>query len=57
MVMDGSMPVDGVKVLALLRRMPWVGDRIVFGWQFEALEMDGRHVDKVRTSREPAAEA
>jgi len=35
-----------------------VGDRIVFsGWRFEVLEMDGRRVDKVRASREPAVEA
>jgi putative hemolysin len=45
-------------VLALLRRVPRVGDRIVFsGRRFEVLEMDGRRVDKVRASREPAAEA
>jgi hypothetical protein len=40
------------------RRVPRVGDRIVFsGWRLEALEMDGRHVDKVRANPEPAAEA
>jgi putative hemolysin len=45
-------------LLALLRRVPRVGDRIVFaGWRFEVTDMDGRRVDKVRVNREPAAEA
>jgi putative hemolysin len=45
-------------LLALLRRVPRVGDRIVFaGWRFEVTDMDGRRVDKVRVTREPAAEA
>jgi putative hemolysin len=45
-------------LLALLRRVPRVGDRIVFaGWRFEVLEMDGRRVARVRAEREPAAEA
>ncbi len=44
-------------ILALLRRVPRAGDRIVFGgWRFEVLEMDGRRVDKVRASAELAAE-
>lgn len=44
-------------ILALLRRVPRTGDRIVFGgWRFEVLEMDGRRVDKVRASIEPVAE-
>jgi len=44
-------------ILALLRRVPRTGDRIVFGgWRFEVLEMDGRRVDKVRASVEPVAE-
>jgi putative hemolysin len=43
-------------VLALLQRVPRVGDRIVFGgWRFEVLQMDGRRVDKVRVSKEPVA--
>lgn len=45
-------------LLALLRRVPHAGDRIVFaGWRFEVLEMDGRRVDKVRASRDTATEA
>ena len=45
-------------LLALLRRVPRVGDRIVFGgWRFEVTAMDGRRVDKVLAGREPAAEA
>ena len=44
-------------VLALLRRVPREGDRIVFGgWLFEVAAMDGRRVDRVRASREPFAE-
>jgi putative hemolysin len=44
-------------ILALLRRVPRAGDRIVFGgWLFEVLEMDGRRVVKVRASRETLAE-
>ena len=53
---EGSYHTLAGLVLALLRRVPRVGDRIVFaGWRFEVLEMDGRRVDKVRASREPAA--
>jgi putative hemolysin len=55
---EGSYHTLAGLVLALLRRVPRVGDRIVFGgWRFEVLEMDGRRVDKVRVIREPAAEA
>jgi putative hemolysin len=54
---EGSYHTLAGLVLALLRRVPRVGERIVFsGWRFEVLEMDGRRVDKVRASREPAAE-
>ena len=53
---EGSYHTLAGLVLALLRRVPRVGDRIVFsGWRFEVLEMDGRRVDKVRASREVAA--
>jgi putative hemolysin len=45
-------------LLALLRRVPKAGDRMVFaGWRFEVLEMDGRRVDKVRATREPTVDA
>src|SRR6516165_3571674 len=55
---EGSYHTLAGLVLALLRRVPRVGDRIVFaGWRFEVLEMDGRRVDKVRTCREPSVEA
>ena len=55
---EGSYHTVAGLLLALLRRVPRVGDRIVFGgWRFEVLEMDGRRVDKVLAGREPAAEA
>jgi putative hemolysin len=55
---EGSYHTLAGLLLALLRRVPAVGDRIVFGgWRFEVLEMDGRRVDKVMAGREPAAEA
>jgi putative hemolysin len=55
---EGSYHTLAGLVLALLRRVPRVGDCIVFsGWRFEVLEMDGRRVDKVRTCREPSVEA
>ena len=42
-------------MLALLRRVPREGDRIVWsGWRFEIVDMDGRRVDKVLVSREEA---
>jgi len=44
-------------LLALLRRVPRQGDRIVFaGWRFEVLAMDGRRVEKVLAKPEPATE-
>lgn len=40
-------------VLALLRRVPQVGDRIAFGgWRFEVLAMDGRRVDRLSVERD-----
>jgi putative hemolysin len=54
---EGSYYTLAGLLLALLRRVPRVGDRMVFaGWRFEVLEMDGRRVDKVRACREPVAE-
>jgi putative hemolysin len=55
---EGSYHTLAGLLLALLRRVPRAGDRIVFGgWLFEVLEMDGRRVLKVRASRETLAEA
>lgn len=43
-------------VLALLKRVPRNGDAILFGgWRFEVLAMDGRRVETIRVSRDPAA--
>jgi putative hemolysin len=54
---EGSYHTLAGLLLALLRRVPRVGDRMVFaGWRFEVLEMDGRRVDKVLARREPAVE-
>jgi putative hemolysin len=54
---EGSYHTLAGLMLALLRRVPRQGDRIVFGgWLFEILEMDGRRVDRVRASRELLAE-
>jgi putative hemolysin len=54
---EGSYHTLAGLLLALLRRVPRTGDRMVFGgWRFEVLEMDGRRVDRVRASIEPAAE-
>ncbi len=55
---EGSYHTLAGLLLALLRRVPQAGDRIVFaGWRFEILAMDGRRVDKVRASKEPVPEA
>ncbi|MBV8401384.1 MAG: hemolysin C, partial [Acetobacteraceae bacterium] len=55
---EGGYHTLGGLLLALLRRVPRIGDRIVFaGWRFEVLEMDGRRVDRVRATKEPLAEA
>ncbi len=54
---EGQYHTLGGLLLALLRRVPRVGDRIVFGgWQFEVLAMDGRRVERVRASREEEAQ-
>ncbi len=53
---EGSYHTLAGLLLALLRRVPRAGDRIVFaGWRFEVLEMDGRRVARVRAMPEPAA--
>lgn len=39
-------------VLAILKRLPDVGDRFVYkGWRFEVVDMDGRKIDKLLVSR------
>jgi putative hemolysin len=54
---EGSYHTLAGLLLALLRRVPRIGDRIAFaGWLFEVTEMDGRRVERVRASREPLAE-
>jgi putative hemolysin len=54
---EGTYHTLGGLLLALLRRVPQPGDRIVFaGWRFEVLAMDERRVDKVLARREPAME-
>ncbi len=54
---EGSYHTLAGLLLALLRRLPSTGDRIVFaGWRFEVVEMDGRRVSRVSAQPEPAAE-
>jgi putative hemolysin len=54
---EGSYHTLAGLMLALLRRVPRLGDRIVFaGWLFEVIEMDGRRVVRVRAGREALAE-
>jgi putative hemolysin len=54
---EGSYHTIAGLLLALLRRVPRQGDRLVFGgWLFEVVEMDGRRVAQVRASREKLAE-
>ncbi len=54
---EGQYHTLGGLLLALLRRVPRVGDRIVFGgWQFEVVAMDGRRVERVRAIREEEAQ-
>lgn len=54
---EGSYHTLAGLLLALLQRVPRVGDRIVFGgWLFEVLEMEARRVIRVRVRREKLAE-
>jgi putative hemolysin len=54
---EGSYHTLAGLILALMRRVPRVGDRIVFGgWLFEVIAMSGRRVERVRAGREPLAE-
>ena len=53
---EGSYHTLAGLLLALLRRVPRTGDRIVFGgWRFEVAAMEGRRVARVLVHREPAA--
>lgn len=58
----GDLPAEGSYhtvaglILALLRRVPVTGDKVVFsGWLFEVLEMENRRVTRVKASRQPVA--
>ena len=52
----GTYHTVGGLMLALLKRVPKEGDRIIWaGWRFEVVDMDGRRVDKVLASREEVA--
>jgi putative hemolysin len=54
---EGSYHTLAGLILALMRRVPRVGDRIVFGgWLFEVIAMHGRRVERVRAGREKLAE-
>ena len=54
---EGSYHTTAGLLLALLRRVPRVGDKVVFaGWLFEVQAVDGRRVERVRASREVLAE-
>ena len=54
---EGSYHTVAGLLLALLRRVPQVGDKVVFaGWLFEVQAVDGRRVERVRASREVLAE-
>jgi putative hemolysin len=53
---EGSYHTLAGLILALLRRVPQTGDRIVFGgWRFEVLAMDSRRVERVRVGRDPVS--
>ena len=54
---EGSYHTLGGLLLALLRRVPAVGDKVAYdGWLFEVLEVEGRRVARVRASRQALAE-
>ncbi|NHN89661.1 hemolysin family protein [Acetobacter conturbans] len=54
---EGDYHTLGGLILALLRRVPAVGDKVVFSaWLFEVLEMEGRRVIRVKASRQALAE-
>lgn len=58
----GDLPAEGSYhtvaglILALLRRVPVPGDKVVFsGWLFEVTEMENRRITRVKASRQPVA--
>ncbi|QEO17595.1 hemolysin family protein [Acetobacter vaccinii] len=54
---EGSYHTLGGLILALLRRVPAVGDKVAYeGWLFEVQEVEGRRVSRVRASRQALAE-
>ncbi|MBV8911909.1 MAG: HlyC/CorC family transporter [Acetobacteraceae bacterium] len=54
---EGDYHTLGGLLLALLKRLPRTGDRIIFGgWRFEVVEMEGRRVSRVAATRESVAE-
>ncbi|GEN01977.1 hypothetical protein AIN02nite_00020 [Acetobacter indonesiensis] len=54
---EGSYHTLGGLLLALLRRVPAVGDKVAYsGWLFEVVDMEGRRVSRVRASRQVLAE-
>ncbi len=54
---EGNYHTLGGLMLALLRRLPQVGDCVAFsGWRFEILEMEARRVARVRAVRDKLAE-
>ena len=54
---EGSYHTLAGLLLAILRRLPRTGDKIVFaGWRFEVTDMEGRRVASVRASREVLVE-
>ncbi|MBO6043570.1 MAG: hemolysin C, partial [Acetobacter sp.] len=54
---EGCYHTLGGLLLTLLRRVPSVGDKVVYeGWLLEVKEMDGRRVSCVLASRQTFAE-
>ena len=54
---EGRYHTLGGLLLTLLRRVPAVGDKVVYeGWLLEVREMDGRRVSCVWASRQAFAE-
>lgn len=53
---EGSYHTVAGLILALLRRVPVTGDKVVFsGWLFEVMEMENRRITRIKASRKPVA--